>query len=341
MKNSSTPSTIRDVARLAGVSVATVSRYLNQSAPLSSATAERVRRAMDQLRFTPHPVARNLATRRTHTIGVVLNDVGGDFFAPLLDGVLSGIESLNYNLLIIATRPDLRANPAVLGPMYTDGLLVFWDSLDKADLDSLIQSGHPCVLIHQSPPPGAKIPLVTIENKAATHRLINHLVKVHHRRRILFLRGPAGNEDSQWREAGYREALSVHSMFYDPRLVLEGGFDRFISQKVMQDCIHSGLEFDAVFTGDDEAAIGALQALKLAGIRVPQDVSVVGFDDQSLAPFLSPSLTTVHAPTDQVGRTAARQLLRLINGEDVEPEILLPTELVIRNSCGCPLPVPD
>jgi DNA-binding LacI/PurR family transcriptional regulator len=339
MNNTRPASTIRDVARLAQVSVATVSRYLNHSAPLSNTTAERVQRAMDQLNFTPHPVARNLATHRTHTIGVVLNDVAGDFFAPLIDGVLSGIESLNYNLLIINTRAALRTHPAMLGPMYTDGLLVFWDSLEKADLDELIRSGHPCVLIHQSPPPGARIPLVTIENKAATRRLIDHLVEVHHRRRIAFLRGPAGNEDSQWREAGYRESLASHQLPFDSHLVAEGGFDRFISQQAMRELIHSGVDFDAVFTGDDEAAIGALQALKEAEIRVPEEVSVAGFDDQSLAPFLTPPLTTVHAPTDEVGRSAARTLLRLINGESVEPELLLPTELVIRASCGCPLPV--
>lgn len=339
MKTDRSSSTIRDVARLANVSVATVSRYLNQSAPLSDATAQRVLQAMNQLHFTPHPVARNLATRRTHTIGVVLTDVGGEFFGPLLDGVLSGIEPLNYNLLIITARPGLHANPAMLGPMYTDGLLVFWDSLDKTDLQALIHSGHPTVLIHQSPPPGAKIPLVTIENKAATRRMVDHLVEVHHRRRIVFLRGPEGNEDSLWREAGYRESLAAHALPLDQNLIASGAFDRFVSQKALHDLIQAGIEFDAVFTGDDEAAIGALQALKEAAIQVPDAVSVAGFDDQRLAPFLTPPLTTVHAPTDQVGRMAARQLLRLINGEEVEPELLLPTDLVIRNSCGCPLPV--
>ncbi len=337
MKNLQHSPTIRDVAHLAGVSVATVSRFLNQTAPLSSAATERVRQAMEQLSFTPHPVARNLATHRTHTIGVVLNDVGGDFFAPLLDGVISTTETLNYNLFIITAKPNARSNPAMLGPMYTDGLLVFWDSLQEADLHALIQSGHPCVLIHQSPPAGTSIPLVTIENKAATRRMVSHLIEIHQRRRIIFLRGPQDNEDSEWREAGYREALSTHHIDLDETLVAHGDFDRFTSQKATHELIQRGVEFDAVFTGDDEAAIGVLQALKEEGIRVPQDVSVAGFDDQSLAPFLTPPLTTVHAPTDQVGRIAAQQLIHLIDHEPVDAVTLLPTELVIRSSCGCNL----
>jgi len=335
MKKLTSSPTIRDVAHLAGVSVATVSRYLNQSAPLASETTERVRSAMDELKFTPHPVARNLATHRIHTIGVVLNDIGGDFFAPLLDGVLSATEMHKFNLFIINTKGSARANPAILGPMYTDGLLVFWDSLPDADLRALSSSGHPFVLIHQSPPSGTQIPLVTIENKAATRRIVSHLIEVHNRKRIVFLRGPDQNEDSHWRETGYREALAAHQIDVDENLIAIGEFDRFASKKALHELVGKGVAFDAVFTGDDEAAIGVLQALKEEGMDVPGDVSVAGFDDQSLAAFLTPPLTTVHAPTDQVGRIAAQQLIHLIDHEPVEPETLLPTELVIRSSCGC------
>lgn len=290
---------------------------------------------MDELKFTPHPVARNLATHRTHTIGVVLNDVGGDFFAPLIDGVLSATSTHNYNLFIINTRAAGSSNPAILGPMYTDGLLVFWDSLKDADLRTLADSGHPFILIHQSPPPGVKIPLVTIENKAATRRMVSHLIEAHGRKRIVFLRGPDQNEDSIWRETGYREALADHLIAVDEDLLSKGDFDRYTSQKAIHALVKKGLKFDAVFTGDDEAAIGVLQALKEEGISVPQDVSVAGFDDQSLAAFLTPPLTTVHAPTDQVGRIAAQQLINMIDLQPVEAETLLPTELVIRSSCGC------
>ena len=335
MKKLNSAPTIRDVARLAGVSVASISRYLNQTAPLAPDTAERIRQAMETLNYAPHPVARNLATNRTNAIGIVLNDIGGDFFTPLLDGLIETTEANNYNLLIFTSKRSGHYNRVLLGPVYTDGLLVFLDSLGREDLEHLHSIGHPVVLIHQSAPPGLSIPLVTVENKAASFRIVSHLVEAHGRRRIALLRGPQGNEDAYWREAGYREALKAHGLEWDESLVAPGDFDRSVSQASVQRWITDGAAFDAVFTSDDESAIGALRALADAGLRVPEQVAVVGFDDQDLSPFLSPPLTTVHAPTRLVGETAARQLIRLIRGEIIEPEILLPTELVLRASCGC------
>ena len=335
MKKSKSTSTIRDVARLAGVSVATISRYLNNSAPLSEETAQRVQAAMSELNFSPHPAARSLASNRTNAIGLVMNGIAGDFFAPLLDGIIATTEAQNYNLLIFTSNHANHPNPILFGPMYTDGLLVFLDSLEDEDLAILRESEQPMVLIHRSSPAGLGIPMVTIENKTASRGLVSHLIEVHQRKRIVFLRGPEGNEDAHWREIGYRQALEAHGIAVDESLISVGEFDRYTSQESMRALIRSGVQFDAVFTGDDDAAIGALTALKEAGIQVPEQVSVVGFDDQRLAPFLTPPLTTVHAPTDQVGAAAAQQLLKLIRHEPVEPEILLPTELILRNSCGC------
>lgn len=335
MKKSRSAPTIRDVARVAGVSVASISRYLNHTAQLTPETSERIRLAMEQLKFVPHPVARSLATNRTNTIGIVLNDIGGDFFTPLLDGLIEATEEQNYNLLIFTSRRSGHYNHALLGPIYTDGLIVFLNSLGEDDLSQLSAIHHPLVLIHQSPPAGLSIPMVTIENKAASERLVDHLIVAHSRKHILFLRGPQGNEDSHWREMGYRAALQSHGLPVEEKLISMGEFDRFVSKSSVSQLLQEGIEFDAVFTGDDEAAIGALQALKEAGVSVPEQVSVAGFDDQHLAPFLTPPLTTIHAPTRQVGATAARQLVRLIKGETVQPEILLPTDMILRNSCGC------
>jgi LacI family transcriptional regulator len=335
MKKTNRAPTNRDVARLAGVSVASISRYLNHTAPLTQETAERIRQAMEALNYVPHPVARSLATNRTNTIGIVLNDIGGDFFTPLLDGLIETTEAQNYNLLIFTSKRSGHYSRVLLGPIYTDGLIVFLDSLGQEDLEHLHSIGHPIVLIHQSAPSGMEIPLVTVENKAASFRIVSHLIENHGRKRVALLKGPQGNEDAYWRETGYREALNAHNIAFDEALIAPGDFDRSVSQASVQQLIQSGVPFDAIFTGDDEAAIGALRALADAGIRVPEQVAVVGFDDQQLAPFLTPPLTTIHAPTQLVGATAARQLIRLINGETVEPEILLPTELVFRSSCGC------
>ncbi len=333
--------TIRDVARLAGVSVATVSRYLNQTTVVSEETARRVQAAMREVNFSPHAAARNLATHRTHTIGLVLTEIQGDFFTPLLKGIESVTRSEGYSLLI-STNSLLEPRPMpAVGPHNADGMLIFLDSLDEAALRELVQKAFPVVLIHQTPPEGLDIPCVTIENKSSLLRVVGHLVERHGRRRIAFLRGPEGNEDSAWREMGYREALDLYGLPFDPALVEMGGYDRSIAYRGVTALLQARPEIDAFFTGDDEAAIGALMALRDAGKRVPEDVAVIGFDDQLMAPYLTPPLTTVYAPTEQVGREAARQLIRLITSGAAEPLTLLPTKLILRRSCGCPYQAPD
>ncbi|MCK4693145.1 MAG: substrate-binding domain-containing protein, partial [Anaerolineales bacterium] len=190
-------------------------------------------------------------------------------------------------------------------------------------------------LIHRSSPADLEIPCVTIENKLGTRKMIDHLIQEHGYRRIAFLTGKEEQEDSYWREIGYRESLASHNIPFNPELIGFGGFNREQAESVVDKWLSDGLEFDAVFSGDDEAAIGVLTALKLAGKRVPEDVAVVGFDDTYLAQYLTPPLTTVRAPIEQVGREAIRLLVQLIQGDKTEPIVLLPTELMIRQSCGC------
>ncbi|MGH2542542.1 MAG: LacI family DNA-binding transcriptional regulator, partial [Ardenticatenaceae bacterium] len=129
--------------------------------------------------------------------------------------------------------------------------------------------------------------------------------------------------------------LDKHGLPFDPALVMPGDFDRAVAQRSVTQLLARGVTFDAIFTGDDEAAVGALQALQEGGRRVPEEISLVGFDDQRLAVVLNPPLTTVHAPTDAVGRVAAQQLINLVRTGQAEALTLLPTELVIRRSCGC------
>ena len=176
---------------------------------------------------------------------------------------------------------------------------------------------------------------MTVENKAASKAIVDHLIEVHNKRRIIFLRGPEHQEDSYWREMGYRASLESHNIPFDPELVWPGEFEREIAQTTMIELILAGVEFDSVFAGDDDAAFGVLAALREMGKRVPEDISVVGFDDLRSSLYLTPSLTTVRAPTEEVGRVAARQMFNLIRGRQADPLTLLPTEIVIRNSCGC------
>jgi len=331
------PPTISDVARLAGVSIATVSRVINGNTPVAASTAERVQAAIKELKFVPRTAARVLASRRTNTIGLLLPEIGGWFFPSMLRGIESAARQAGFDLLIHTVDVDypLKTSRRALGMHNTDGLIVFTNSVGDEELSYLEQSGFPIVLLHQTPPENLNIPVITIENKDGAQKLVDHLIEVHGCRRIAFLRGTEGHEDSAWRERGYREALEAHGIPFDETLIATGGFDESEAMSAVNQWLLDGLEFDAIFTGDDDAALGVFAALQNAGRRIPDDVAVVGFDDVPLARFISPPLTTVRAPTEQTGMDAVKQLVHLIRGEPAESITLLPTELIIRNSCGC------
>lgn len=330
------PPTIADVAREAGVSIATVSRVLNGNTPVVGETAERVQAAIRALNYVPRAAARVLASRRTNTLGLLLPEISGPFFSSMLRGVEAAAKEEGFGLLIHATGREEVSHPArlLLGEHNTDGLLVFTSSLEEEELLRLHSTGLPLALLHQTVE-GSAIPTISIENKSGAARIVTHLIEAHGRRRIVFLRGPESHEDSAWRERGYCEALEAHGLQPDPALIAQGGFHRDMAQAAIQDLLARGADFDAVFSGDDEAALGVLTALQAAGVAVPREVSVVGFDDVPFAPFLTPPLTTIRAPIEQVGREAVRQLVKSIRGGQADLLTLLPTEMVIRKSCGC------
>ena len=340
MSEPETPShvTIADVARRAGVSTATVSRVINQTAPVAEETAARVRAAITELNYRPSAAARGLASRKTNMLGLLTTEISVPFFTPILRGIEAGARETGFGLLIYCTQGEPSPTGEFhrpLGPHNTDGLLVFTGSLEDAELTQLHEINFPLVLLHQSPPDSLNIPYITFENKSGTRKLIDHLIEEHGYRRIAFLRGPENQEDSYWREMGYREALDAHGVPFDPALVATGGFDKEEAQVPVEKWLTEGVYIEAIFAGDDEAAIGVITALQRAGKRVPEDIAVVGFDDVHLAHYLMPPLTTVRAPVEQAGREAVRQLVQLIRTGHADPLVLLPTELVIRRSCGC------
>jgi LacI family transcriptional regulator len=338
MTRRSSSVTIRDVAREAGVSVATVSRYINKNAPISTEVAERVQQVMGRMRYVPHAAARNLASRKTRVIGLLLNNLHNDFFVPLLNGVEAVVRKKGYNLIVATYHANSRDHmQPPIGPHNTDGLLVFSDGLMNEDLASLNSSGFPMVLVHRTPPPHLTIPSVTVENIDITRTLMEHLIKVHGKKRILFLRGPVHQEDSERREAGYRSAMQANEIPIDEDLILNGDFERDVAYAAMNEFLgrEPRITFDAVFTGDDDAAIGVLKSLHEHEIRIPEDVAVIGFDDLGFAPFLNPPLTTVRAPTQTVGQIATERLFELLENHPSNEVIILPTEIIYRRSCGC------
>ena len=331
--------TINDVAERAGVSTATVSRVLNNTGAVASETAERVHHVIAELNYIPHVGARDLAGARTNSLGLIFPEISGSFFSASLKGIEEYVHQHGFALLIYSTHGhDHNDHRYVLplGEHNTDGLIVFTNSLPDADLARLYARHFPMVLLHHTPPTGMDIPCITFENKNGARAIVEHLITVHRYRRIAFLAGPEDNEDASWRELGYREALAQYGIPYDPALVAQGDFDDLVAETAVNAWLENSLDMDAIFAADDESATGTLTALRRAGKNVPQDITVVGFDDGLLSRHLTPPLTTIRAPIEEAGRHAAEQLIRLIQTGQAESLILLPTQLVIRQSCGCP-----
>jgi LacI family transcriptional regulator len=325
-------STIEDVARNAGVSIATVSRVLNNTGKVATSTRARVMTAVDALSYRPNAAARNLAARRTYALGLTIHTIDGDYFQHMLRGAEEAASQQGYTLLIYTTRDTNKR--VQLGEHNTDGTIVFADSQTDKQLIEYYAAGFPVVLLHRSAPAGIPMPVVTMENKKGARVMTDHLIENCRRRRIAFLRGPDDQEDSYWREAGYKESLAAHDIPFDAALVGCGEFVLEIARETVRGWLRDGLALDAIFAGDDESALGAMMALTEHGVRCPEDVAVVGFDDIRLARFLSPPLTTVRAPIEPAAAEAVNQLIKLINGEPAAPITLLATELIVRESCG-------
>lgn len=332
-----TRATISDVAQLAGVSTATVSRFINQTAPVARETAIVIEEAITKLGYVPSTAARSLASRKTNTLGLLLPDISSDFFPPMLRGIESAARNDGFGLLISTQKrsPATTGGGYVLGEHNTDGMLIFTDSLDARELNRLYKLAFPMVLLYQSPPAGTDTPYVAIENKSGAYKLMEHLIQVHQCRQIGFLRGPEGNEDSYWREMGYREALEAYGLPVDDARIGTGGFSEAGGRQAVQRWLELGMELDAIFAGDDTTASGVLAALREAGVEVPDRIAVVGFDDIPIARYFTPPLTTVRTPIERAGFEATKQLIQLIREGSTKKLVLLPTELTVRRSCGC------
>ena len=329
--------TIEDVAKRAGVSTATVSRVLNKTANVSQKTVARVETAVDELGYVLHTAARILSNNKTGNIGIIVPATSNPFLASLLESINQYAIANGYNLLIYATthQASIRGGvPIPLNEDNTDGLLIFSASVDDRTLMHLHRRQFPLVMLYRKPPPELDIPCVLLENENGAYALIDHLIKNCGHRRIAFMAGPPENQDSFGREQGYRKALAANNIPFDPNLMGTGAFHDWKAKEQIEKWLAQGLEMDAIFAGDDTAAMAAIVTLQRAGKRVPEDIAVVGFNNDTLSEYINPPLTTVHAPTGAVGRMAAKQLLHLIRGEPTEKLTWFATEIVIRRSCG-------
>jgi LacI family transcriptional regulator len=329
-------STIKDVAREAGVSVATVSRVFNDSDRVSEDTRHRVRAVAEKLRFWPNGAARSLITNRTHAIGVLLPDLHGEFFSEVIRGIDLAARAEGLHVLVSSSHSDTTELVVTLRAMRgrIDGLLIMAPDKDTAPAIRATTWDCPVVLLG----PGGEVPdfdTVAIANFDGAYAVVRHLQRLGHRR-IATLTGPARNLDAQQRLEGYRAAMREAGVTNTRALEVVGDFTEPSGYQGAQTLLKVSPRPTAVFVGNDVMAVGVLGALRDAGLRVPKDMAVVGFDDIAISRHLTPPLTTVHVDAFQMGERALHRLLRRDRGEPAPTRAheVLPTWLVVRASCG-------
>ncbi|MFD3158450.1 LacI family DNA-binding transcriptional regulator [Haloimpatiens sp. FM7330] len=326
---------IKDVAKEAGVSIATVSRVLNNIDVVNEETKKKVLEAIKKLQYRPNIVARSLKTQRTSTIGMIIPDISSQFYPEIVRGAEDVANIYNYNIMLCNTDLDLDKEMEylkVLREKMVDGILYMSNSLQPKIVELIEQLQIPMVLI-ENIDDQKKFPSVTIDNESAAYDAVNYLVQKGNKK-IAYI-GHKNNEGNvnSFRYLGYKKALKENNMKLDEDLIyceglkVEDGYKGIIK-------IIEKQKIDAVFCGSDECAMGAINALRERNIKVPEDIDVVGFNDVYEASVFYPKLTTIAQPMYDMGSVGMRMLIKIINKQKLgQSHYILPYQLVERDSC--------
>ena len=332
--------TIRTVAREAGVSVATVSRVFTGSGPVGAATRAQVQAVARALRYVPNGAARSLTTARTHTIGVLLPDLHGEYFSEVIRGVDLAARGAGYHLLVSGFHDSVADVVAALRAMSgrVDGLVVMAPDLSRPQLEANLPAGLPVVLLNA---PGRfdaadGYGAFAVDNEGGARAMVRLFAAAGHTR-IAILRGADGNHDAAGRLRGYHVALAEAGLDPDPALEPAGHFTEDGGTDAMRALLALDDRPTAVFAANDAMALGALVALREAGLRVPEHVALAGFDDVPAARHANPPLSSVHVAMADMGGQALRTLLDAVApGTLYQPcRTVFPATPVLRASCGC------
>jgi DNA-binding LacI/PurR family transcriptional regulator len=333
---------ISDVAKQAGVSPTTVSRVLTQSShPVNEKTRERVLMAASELGFTPNALARALVKDKTNIIGVLVGDVSDPYFGTIMRGI-NEVANENGYLTIVCNSYRVGETELkfvrLLRDYHADGIIFAGGGLTDPDYllqitDLLAQFNERNVPVVVLGHHGFNAPAISIDNSRAAQEMTEYLIQLGNRH-IGFIAGPSSLTTSAIRTEGYRQALLKHNIPFDPRLVMESDFTYDDGLRLANQFLSLTPRPTAVFGSNDLTAIGCMVGLKQRGIRVPKEISVVGFDDIDAAKYVDPPLTTIRVPMFEMGKLGAIKLLGAMINEPLQALILLRHELIVRDSSG-------
>lgn len=327
---------IRDVAKVAGVSIATVSRTLKQPEKVREETRLKVMKAVQETGFVPNDLARMFRTRESKTVILLVRDISNPFYLDIYKGVEEEAFAAGYKVLMGDAREDDERMTHYVDAVregHADGLILMSGRFPKALLTNPERLPPMVVAIEQIE--GLRLPTVSVDNLAAASGAVTYLIEQGHRR-IVHLTGPLDEYLGQSRLAGYRLAMERAGLPVDEALIMPGDFSLNCGHERIGELLAKDISFSAIFASSDQMAIGAAGALRDRGLRIPEDVSIIGFDDTLIASVFSPPLTTVFQPRREIGRAAMAMMIeRLASGEPSGPDLpdqRFATELVIRKS---------
>ena len=329
--------TIKQVAEKAGVSIQTVSRVLNDRPDVSEETRRRIRNIIDQMGYQPFAIARGLASNRTYTLGLVTVDFSDRWFSQVVTGAEKEAHEHGYFFMLGSSAGNPEDEPKflrLLAQRHVEGVLFIRASFleESEHLIRLKETGIP-VVISGYALPDSGVAVVDVDNVGGGRKATEYLLGLGHKR-IAMLTGPSDWNSARDRREGYIQALQANGVSPDPELIIEAAWLHRDGYLGMQMLLEKKVPFSAVFAQNDRLARGAISALHQAGLRVPEDVSVIGYDDVPEAEFSDPPLTTIRQPMKEIGQAATRLLIQMIENPETSPtQVLFDTELVVRSSC--------
>ncbi|KQN46339.1 cytochrome C peroxidase [Serratia sp. Leaf50] len=325
---------LSDVAQMAGLSKATVSRYLNNSIVLPQQTVERIEHAINTLGYRANSLARRLSMGGSETIGLVLPDIANPFFAELADAAEEAASEHKYSLVLCVTRNNLEKECQFIRWLDTrqvDGLLFTTNRPDNGQLCLELKGQRHVVLIDEDVP-GCDVPKVFSDNVHGGELATQALIDAGHQH-IAFVGGPDELMSVRERHQGYRQALVKSGISYDPALVLYGDYDRGFGRLALETLLALPTPPSAIFAASDYLALGLLDGVRANGLSVPDSLSLVGFDDAIYSDLITPRLSTIRQSARELGRTAVETLVKLLNDdENVSRVSRIPVELISRDS---------
>lgn len=336
IRNRGRPVTIKDVARVANVSPKTVSNVVNNRPVVKPATRERVLQAIRELNYYPSAVARSMVTRSRRLIGLMLADITNPAYPEMVEGVASLARQAGFMVMLCNTgrEPDEEDRYVhLLIEQRVDGVIIASSRMDSKAADTLTSAGIKVVLFNRHPE-RYSVSFVGVDNEHGGYLATRHLLELGHRR-VAFIRGTRGASTSIEREQGYRRALAEFGVEPDPALIGWGDYDPDVARTAADLLLRMKNRPTAVFAANDVMALSVIDAANALGLRVPEDVAVVGFDDIAIASHRLVGLSTIHGDLGQLSREATTLLLETISGNLTEPvRKILPVYLVVRRTCG-------